>query len=199
MKKFKTEFSHKERRYIVEDEGQIVHILAALSSHHPVQEYHIHTTYLDTENRTWSRYSKGIKAEDKLRLRSYNHDFENRWFEVKHREPNGQVTKRRQPFVPERDGWIERMLVPVAEVHYDRQAYEWRGLRVTIDRNLHSATDETPLNFWIVEIKTKNKVPKWFQPYVPTQLDEEWSKSKWSLSVIDFKSRMKRRLGQESE
>lgn len=188
-KKYQTEFVRRERRYRIEDEGKIVQILAVLATHHPIQEYHIHTVYLDTVDRTWSLYGRNEKAEDKLRLRSYNHDEDHRWFETKHRESNGQVTKRRQPFVPERDGWIERMLVPVAEVHYDRQAYEWRGLRVTIDRNLHSDDTSNRISGWIVEIKTTKKVPKWFQPYMPQNEDVTWSKSKWALGFYSPKQK----------
>lgn len=104
-----------------------------------------------------------------------------RWWEVKTRGGDGMVRKHRAVLAPERDLEAEGFH-QVADVRYERQAWEHGDLRVTIDCNVRTDSGRTlgPLTpLVVVEVKG-DAVPGWLSVLLPREA-RGFAKSKWAL------------------
>ncbi len=197
----------KERRYLFTD---VRPLLAFLHAHGRPLEYvagrtasDITTVYLDTIEGTWSA---GF-SPDKLRCKNYG-DPEQYWFELKRRQ-GLKVNKKRQAVtaveLPEIMSGIRRgrallrrvgttPIVPLVAVRYRRIAFEWDGVRVTIDRSLrfHAAGGGAPWTIgrcigskqgFVVEVKCEGAIPAWLTPALGDRRPQLFSKSKWALAA----------------
>ncbi|MHC5019953.1 MAG: VTC domain-containing protein [Planctomycetota bacterium] len=199
--------STKERRYHFED---VRPLLAFCHAHGTPLEYvpgrqasDITTVYLDTIEGTWSA---GF-SPDKLRCKNYG-DPNHYWFELKRRE-GLKVNKKRQSItpheLPEVTSGVRRgrallrrvgttPIVPLVAVRYRRIAFEWEGVRVTIDRSLrfHAVGSGTPWTIgrcigskqgFVVEVKCEGALPEWLAPAFSGRRPQQFSKSKWALAA----------------
>lgn len=209
-----TEIRHriatKERRFHFED---VRPLLAFLHAHGTPLQYvpgvdasNITTVYLDTIAGTWSA---GL-SPDKLRCKEYG-DPERLWFELKRRQ-GLKVNKKRQAITPpELPGVLSGLrrgrallrrvgtepIVPLVAVRYRRIAFEWQGVRVTIDRSLrfHAVGGGTPWTIgrcigskqgFVVEVKCEGAIPDWLAPAFAGRRPDRFSKSKWALAARDM-------------
>ncbi len=199
----------QEQRYILDDVVQVEQLL--LLRGRPLEyvagrpETRITTVYFDTPDGTWSR---GLSTT-KLRARSYQ-DPEQWWFELKRREGT-QVDKWRKPMPVEqvlstllaRTRWKRvsgvvgtSALVPLFGVRCRRTAFEWPGLRVTIDRDLQFFTVEpdAPLHLRqqlgqlsgvVIEVKREGAMPDWLATVLAGREAVGYSKSRYALALRD--------------
>ena len=76
-----------------------------------------------------------------------------------------------------------------------RTAFEWLGLRVTLDRELtfFSVDAAAPLrlgqclghvNGLVVEVKCEDELPGWLQPLLDGRLASGYSKSRYALALL---------------
>lgn len=198
----------RERRYILTDVTALEALLRVRGipiEYAPGQpESEITTVYFDTPGGTWSTG----QSRTKLRARSYQEPSA-WWFELKHRE-DGRVDKWRCPMSPEQVSetltgerrWRtarnlvgEQPLVALFAVRCRRTAYEWPGLRVTLDRHLtyHAVDAARPLDTgaqigWmdgiVVEVKCPRGVPSWLHPVLDAFAAPDFSKSRYALALM---------------
>ena len=203
----------REQRYILEDVAAVESLL--LEHGRPVQyvvgrpETLITTIYFDTPAGTWSQGH----SQTKLRARSYQ-DPDQWWFELKRREGT-RVDKWRRPMSVDKvfatlsgpDRWkqVNKLaaaspLVPVFGVQCRRTAFEWIGLRVTIDRDLEffSVDPVSPLQLadrlgrlagTVVEVKREGEMPAWLDVPLAGHEASDYSKSRYSLALRDGRDR----------
>jgi hypothetical protein len=197
----------REQRHLLPDVGPLGRLL--LEHGAPIEyrpgrtETEVTTIYLDTAEGTWSR---GL-SPTKFRLRSYQ-DPQRRWLEVK-RRLGTVVDKWRRPLDraalgPVLDGsapWkrIERLigrqpLLPLVAVRYWRTAFEWPGLRLTLDREVSFYTVDRGsacaldalvggVVGFIVEVKREDGVPAWLDEALAPYRLEGFSKSRTALAA----------------
>ena len=197
--------STKERRYHYGDVNTLLNFLRERTM--PLEyvpgrtETHITTVYLDTYEGTWSVG----RARNKLRCKNYQ-DPDLLWFEVKRRQ-GIKVEKRRQSIKPgdlpkvldgiRRGPVLQKLighapLMPLVAVRYRRTAFEWPGLRLTVDRDLvfHAVLAGKPWKIgrsigrkegYVVEVKIDGPVPQWLRPALGGKSPQRFSKSRWSL------------------
>lgn len=202
----------RERRYLLADAAPVEALLRTRGT--PIEyvpgrpESAIHTLYLDTPEGTWS----AGRTRTKFRAKRYG-DSDTWWFELKRRRGN-VVDKWRRPVpAPELPGllsdpgrWPElapflqdRPLRPVAIVRYRRLAWEWDGLRVTIDRDVdfHGVGDGDPLatgpklgrmRASIVEVKRDGPVVAWLKGPLDAWRVSQFSKSRRALAALRERS-----------
>jgi hypothetical protein len=195
----------RERRYLVEDAAPVEALLRARGT--PIEyipgrpESRVFTVYLDTAAGTWSRG----RSTTKFRCKNYD-EAATWWFELK-RRTGVVVDKWRRPATldelrPVLDGTrrsdaLARFvavepLVPLAVVTYRRTAFEWTGLRVTIDREVafHAAEGMAQgravgvLRSSIVEVKCDGPVPSWLATGLAGRRAKEFSKSRRALALL---------------
>lgn len=159
--------------------------------------------YVDTTDGTWSA---GL-SQTKVRVRSYQ-DPEQWWFELKRREGT-RVDKWRRPMsvsavltsLSGEKRWkpISRVvgdapLQPLFGVQCRRTAFEWIGLRVTVDRDLtffdvdasqplHIGDRTGHLAGFVVEVKREGDVPAWLADALHGRLAKGYSKSRYALAL----------------
>jgi hypothetical protein len=83
-------------------------------------------------------------------------------------------------------------LLPIAVVSYRRTAFEWTGLRVTIDRSVrfHEPEGVAPgrllgeLSRSIVEVKRDGALPEWLVGPLKGRRAKGFSKSKRALALL---------------
>ncbi len=199
----------RERRFILEDVAAVEQVI--LDHGRPIEyaigrpETLITTIYFDTPLGTWSQ---GL-SQTKLRARSYD-DPDQWWFELKRREGT-RVDKWRRPMSVEKtlatlsgpDRWkpvakVARTspLVPVFGVQCRRTAFEWVGLRVTIDRELafFNVAPERPLQVdqrlgrlggIVVEVKREGDMPAWLDGALDGREARGYSKSRYAMALRD--------------
>ncbi|MCC7368935.1 MAG: VTC domain-containing protein [Chloroflexi bacterium] len=197
----------RERRFILSDVGALDALLR--SRGRPAEyipgrpETEITTVYFDTPKGTWSQG----RSQTKLRARSYQ-DPATWWFELKRRE-DANVEKWRCPMSPDEvvetlDGarrWrtARRLvgadpLVALFAVRCRRVAFEWPGLRVTLDRDLafHAVEPAHPLEVGarlarldgvVVEVKCRRGAPSWLLPALDGCEVADFSKSRYALAL----------------
>lgn len=203
----------REQRYIVQDVGALEQILQGRGS---AIEYvpgrpqtEITTVYLDTTAGTWSEG----RSPTKLRVRSYQ-DPEQWWFELKRREDE-RVDKWRRPMsvaqvmdtLVREPRWrpIGRTvgpepLQPVFGVRCQRTAYEWPGIRVTLDRDVAffgvnpleplTLQDETGgITGIVVEVKSEPLHPDWLESALEGYRLPGYSKSRYALALLRGQAR----------
>src|SRR6266496_4197662 len=200
--------STRERRYILQDEAPVEQVLRSRGA--PVEyqpgrsETEITTVYLDTAEGTWSR---GL-SQTKIRARGYQ-DSACWWLELKWRQDE-RVDKWRQPLPAEAilenlaggRRWErlealvgEAPLRPCFAVRCRRTAFEWDGLRVTLDRAVEfSAVDPARplepsrrlgwLDGLVGEGKCVGEVPAWLQPVLAGSLATSYSKSRYAGALL---------------
>jgi hypothetical protein len=209
MTDIKLRIRTREQRYIVED---VTPLEQLLRGHGPPLEYvpgrpetEITTVYFDTPKGTWSQG----RSQTKLRTRSYQEP-QQWWFELKRREGTC-VDKWRRPMdvdavhatltgvrrwrpVARRIGG--EPLQPLFGVRCRRTAFEWSGLRVTLDRTVtFFAVDPTvPLQLaqpvgWVagvvVEVKHEGENPDWLRSALDGRDARNHSKSRYALALRD--------------
>lgn len=197
----KVDFHHRERRYHLTDEAVVARLYGELLSRHKMEEYEVHTLYLDVPKGSWSKPPKTTKRKaaplplNKFRVRTYLSDGA-KFFETK-LHTDGDTTKHRQPMGPHNE-WILDVLKPVCQVQYTRRAYDYRGLRVTIDRDVRMPLPvdtelkkgmavghdgiSVPLEGYVIEVKGA-RVPRWLTKLLPKEETASWSsKSTWCLT-----------------
>jgi hypothetical protein len=204
----KLHISTRERRHILQDDIAIKQVLRAHGA--PVEyapgrsETDITTIYLDTVEGTWSR---GL-SRTKIRARQYQGSAD-WWLELKRRQGE-HVDKWRRPLsagaVLENLAGVRRWtklatlveevpLLPRFAVRCRRTAFEWPGLRVTLDRDLaFCAGDPTmPLQpsrqlGWldgiVVEVKCEGAIPTWLQPVLVDHLATNYSKPRYAQALL---------------
>ena len=158
-----------EQRYLVSGYATLFRHLCNASFAH--KSYMVHTTYLDFDPPTWS-VGNGSK---KYRIRWYNNNPAEMYFETKLRKDD-HVTKRRRKL--NKTSWFG--LKSIAHVSYFRHEYSSADgdLRVTIDTEITSPNRPEPLGI-VVEVKSKSGViPDWLVRALPPS-EAEFSKSKW--------------------
>jgi hypothetical protein len=202
-----------EQRYILQDVALVERLL--LAHGRPIEyvpgqpESPITTIYFDTPEGTWSRHL----TTTKLRARSYL-DPTLWWFELKRREGT-QVDKWRKPMTPgqvlstltahrrwKRVASVagESPLVPLFGVHVRRTAFEWDGLRVTIDRDLRffAVDPESPLRLdrqvghldgVVIEVKCQGEMPDWLGGMLDGREAIDYSKSRYSFALREQRER----------
>ncbi len=196
-----------EQRYLVND---ALPLLRRLAAHGAPQEFvpgrpetEVTTIYMDTPEGTWSVGNSSVK----FRCRSYQNP-QLWWFEMK-RRANTTVDKWRQPLataaLPElvtgETRWHAlksvigaRRLLPIVAVRYWRIAFEWPGLRVTVDREVafHAVSPSAPhrlgekiggVNDFVVEVKPSAEVPAWLASELLHYPINQLSKSKRALEA----------------
>jgi hypothetical protein len=203
----RTVVRHQERRFHLADARELLALLrqrgAPLEYVAGRQATDITTVYLDTP---WGTWSAG-RSRTKLRCKNYD-DPSAYWFELKHRK-GLQVDKRRQLVAPgelpsvlvgtRRGPALRRVvgrapLIPLVAVRYRRIAFEWPGLRVTVDRDLHfcAAGSGTPWTVgrcigrkrgYVVEVKCEGPMPAWLRAPLRGGVSEPFSKSRWALAA----------------
>ena len=208
-KTIKLRIKTRERRYIVDDVAPLEQLLR---EHGPPLEYvpgrpetEITTIYFDTREGTWSQ---GL-SQTKLRIRSYQ-DPRQWWFELKRREGT-RVDKWRRPM--DVDAVLTtltgaRRWKPVARLVGDqplqalfgvrcrRTAFEWPGLRVTLDRSVtfFAVAPAVPLQLThqvgrvsgvVVEVKREGENPDWLQSALDGRDARNYSKSRYALALRD--------------
>ncbi len=159
-------FSHKERRYIVSTRllDSVRHTLGA------GRNYEVHTTYLDTPERTWSGLTMG-ENHPKIRFRIY--DGKDSFLEKK-LHVGSETTKERIAVKCMPEG-----LVVVGEITYSRTEYTIEGVRVTLDTS-------DAFSFCIIEIKGRVPEPlRFLRPF------EDKRFSKWRFITAQWKSERK--------
>lgn len=195
----------RERRFLL---GEVAAVEALLRGRGAPIEYvagqpesRITTVYLDTPEGTWSEG----RTRTKFRCKQYA-DPDTWWFELKRRSGN-VVDKWRRP-IPSRelpallsganrwdvlDPFLKgRPLRPLVAVRYRRLAWEWDGLRVTIDRGVefHRVDAGEPwqidgcagaLEQTVVEVKIDGPVPEWLAPALAGRRAAGFSKSRRAL------------------
>jgi hypothetical protein len=199
----------REERHIVQD---IVPLELLLREHGTPVEYvpgrpetEITTVYFDTSEGTWSQG----RSQTKLRARSYQ-DPQQWWFELKRREGT-RVNKWRRPmdidavlatlngarrWKPAARLVGDRPLQPVFGVRCRRIAFEWPGLRVTIDRSVtfFAVIPEAPLQLRehvgrvagvVVEVKQEGAGPEWLRAALDGRAARNYSKSRYALALRD--------------
>ena len=197
----------REERFILDD---VAPVDALLRTHGQPIEYVvgrpetlITTIYVDTPEGTWSQ---GL-TQTKLRVRSYQ-DPEQWWFELKRRE-GIRVDKWRRPVsvasvlgtLTGDDRWMQvrrvvgqSPLVPLFGAQCRRTAFEWTGLRVTVDRDLtfFAIDRESPLAVSrrighlagvVVEVKREGEVPEWLDSALEGFRAKGYSKSRYALAL----------------
>jgi hypothetical protein len=199
----------REQRYILDDAGTLERTLRAHGAPYefvlgrPVTE--ITTIYFDTPEGTWSVG----RSQTKLRARSYQ-DPDRWWFEVKRREGT-TVDKWRRPLTPEGvraillggPRWkpVARLvgtepLRPLFGVRCQRTAFEWPGLRVTLDREVtfFAVEADVPFTFArrlgavagvVVEVKQEAGVPEWLAAELAGREARGYSKSRYALAALE--------------
>jgi hypothetical protein len=203
----------REHRYILDDVAAIERLLREQGR--PVEyvvgrpETVITTIYFDTPSGTWSQGH----SPTKLRARSYQ-DPDQWWFELKRRE-GARVDKWRRPMSvgkilatlagPDRWKPVNKIagpspLAPVFGVQCRRTAFEWVGLRVTIDRELRffSVDEAKPLHLaqcrgslagTVVEVKREGEMPSWLDAVLTGSEAFGYSKSRYALALRDGNDR----------
>jgi hypothetical protein len=204
----------QERRYVITDGAQeLAHLLATHGR--PIEyvvgrpETLITTIYFDTSNGTWSQ---GL-SQTKLRARSYQNPDE-WWFELKRRE-GSRVDKWRRPmsvetvlstlsgphrWKPVRTTVGTAPLLPVFGVQCRRTAFEWSGLRVTIDRDLtyFEVDPGAPLTLGrrrghldgvVIEVKQERDRPEWLETALDGREAKDFSKSRYGIALRDGSQR----------
>ena len=198
---------HQERRFHLADARTLLGLLRGRGAPleyvpgRPASD--VTTVYLDTPFGTWS----AGRTRHKLRVKNYD-DPTQSWFEVKHRR-GVQVDKRRQPVAPselplvlvgtQRGPLLRRLvgrapLLPLVAVRYRRIAFEWNGLRVTVDRDLrfHAVGTGTPWTVgacigrrrgYVVEVKCDGPPPEWLRAALCGAHTQKFSKSRWALAA----------------
>lgn len=145
----------------------------------PSKTYYVRTVYLDSSPPTWSA---DISAK-KYRIRWYNSNPAEMYFETKYRKGDN-VTKRRRRIKSSK--WFG--LNSIASVEYLRHEYVGveGALRITIDVGLSSPNRDSFVGS-VVEIKAQEGLDTaWIERLLP-QPDEEFSKSKWALRQWNVK------------
>jgi hypothetical protein len=200
--------STRERRYILQDEAPLRQLLQSRGAPIKYQsgraETEITTVYLDTAEGTWSR---GL-SRTKIRVRTYQ-DPTSWWLELKWRQDE-RVDKWRRPLsidaVFKNLAGVERWdrltalvgaapLRPYFAVRCHRTAFEWAGLRVTLDRALEffAVDPARPLQLseqigWldglVVEVKCVGEVPLWLQPVLAGHLATSYSKPRYARALL---------------
>jgi hypothetical protein len=195
----------RERRFLVEDPTVVEGLLRARGE--PIEyvpgqaDSSIRTVYLDTAEGTWSCG----RGSTKFRSKNYD-DGATWWFELK-RRVGLVVDKWRRPVSPDdlrkvldgtrRTEALSRFvgaepLVPIAVVSYRRTAFEWTGLRVTVDRQVrfHRADGLRPgaqlgeLRSAIIEVKRDGPLPEWLIGALKGRRAKGFSKSKKAISLL---------------
>lgn len=86
-------------------------------------------------------------------------------------------------------------LRPLVAVRYQRMAWQWEGLRVTVDRNVtfFAADPQAPPQLgacigavvgYIVEVKPLSKIPDWLKGELVYCPPSELSKSRRALATL---------------
>ncbi len=212
-----------ERRFLVADPTAVESLLRARGA--PIEyepgrpESQITTVYFDTAAGTWSRGRSATK------FRCKNYGGTESWFELK-RRVGIVVDKWRRPVTPEqladvldgtrRSDSLARFvgadpLLPLAVVSYRRTAFEWRGLRVTLDRDVRfhapssaDGPDAGPAcglrrasrepgrllgeaGRVVVEVKQEGTLPEWLAGPLGSSRAKEFSKSKRALALLGIR------------
>ena len=199
----------RERRYILDDVAVVERLL--MTHGRPVEyvvgrpETLITTIYVDTPEGTWSQ---GL-TQTKLRLRSYQNP-EQWWFELKRRE-GSRVDKWRRPmstatalemlsgmkrWKPVAKAAGASPLKPLFGAQNRRTAFEWTGLRVTVDRALtfFHVDPRSPLMVTrpvghltgvVVEVKREGDMPEWLAEALEGREAKGYSKSRYALALRD--------------
>ena len=157
-------FRREERRYLL-GLDRMPFVSALLDGHAEPRAYGVRTVYL------------GSRGPTKWRIRYYDGGFG--WLERKRRR--GYLVVKHRQMLGEGDDRSLRMS-PVAGVTYQRLAWEFDGIRVTLDSDVRegwsaSASLRT-LDVAVLEVKGKC-VPSWLRAVLP-QRARSFSKRKWA-------------------
>ncbi len=195
----------RERRFLIQDPSAVEALLRSRGT--PIEyvsgqpESRVTTLYFDTAQGTWSRG----RGATKFRCKIYG-DAPTWWFELK-RRAGIVVDKWRRPVTAaelqevlagtRRGEALTRFvgvepLLPLAAVTYRRTAFEWPGLRVTIDRDVRFHTVDGlevegllgELNRMIVEVKCQGALPEWLVSPLRASRAKAFSKSKRVLALL---------------
>lgn len=199
------EIHTRERRFLIEDPAPVETLLRGRGT--PIeylpgeQESRVTTLYFDTAQGTWSQG----RGTTKFRCKIYG-DSPTLWFELK-RRVGTMVDKWRRPVTaPElqevlagtrRGDALTRFvgsepLLTIGAVTYRRTAFEWSGLRVTVDRDvrfyagggLEPGRPLGDLDRLIVEVKCAGALPAWLVPALRLSRARQFSKSKRVLALL---------------
>ncbi|MBI2920464.1 MAG: VTC domain-containing protein [Planctomycetes bacterium] len=198
----------RERRYLLRGGRAIEALLRGRGEPHEFvpgrPETEVFTVYLDTAEGTWSRGRSGTK----FRCRSYGEPGI-WWFELKRRVGN-VVDKWRHLVAPARLPALlagsdrgpalrpfvgDRELLPLVAIRYRRTAWEWDGLRVTIDRDVafYAVEHGDPWRTGeraggipgvVVEVKRDGPVPAWLAAALSGKRARRFSKSRRALAAL---------------
>lgn len=160
-------FRREERRYLL-NLDRVPFVSALLDGHAERRGYDVRTVYLASSGPT------------KWRVRYYEGGFG--WLERKRRR-GYLVVKHRQMLNDGEDRALR--MSPVAGVAYSRQAWEFDGIRVTLDSGVRegwsatasSSADLRTLDLAVLEVKGR-RVPSWLRAALPRRA-RSFSKRRW--------------------
>ncbi len=184
----------QETRFTTDDETFVRELQAKLSKLSKPRVYHTYTFYMDKDKGGWMDGTSQVK----YRLRNYNGLPE--WYLEQKAHVGNKTFKRRVKFVLDMKDpqAFQKLLIklrplkPQFASRYVRTEYEFKGLRVTIDRHLeavdkHEDVQDVYSGHYIIELKRSPNVPEWLMAALRKYRDPKFSKSSWIRKKLGLK------------